>query len=530
VSVLVLACLQLAAAAAPAPPGYEPGRVRVGGVSYPYQLLMPLARHRTGPLPLVVFLHGAGERGDDNRRQCTWLPDLLAAPARREDLPCYVLAVQCPQGAQWVDVPWGEAAPRPFPAAISAPLAAVLAAMDEVEAAHAVDAARIYLTGLSMGGYGCFDLAARAPGRFAAVLAVCGGGDPAQAHRYVGLPFAIWHGAADPVVPAARSRAMVAAFTALGLPVAYRELPGVGHDAWRQAYGDGGALGWLFAQDQRQQQRGSAGGPPLVPAGLQVAAEAGRFVLGEGARCVAPGAARAAGVALAAAVAATFGRTLPVVDGPARSGDVELRIDGGARAPIELEASDVLVAVARDEASLQRAAAHAWQLLQQAPGGARGLYVAGAGLPGAVELATAQEWAAAELCALLGLCWRFGVGELRGPSLDRLDWLDQAQRAEVADCAARFGIAIGAPAPAPGERRLQLTDGVGLRNVAQLLADQPAAANGFVVGVPALPPGAALAALSTRLPAAVERARRTGPIPLGPFVGRLGALLRIPPP
>jgi predicted peptidase len=129
-------------------------------------------------------------------------------------------------------------------------------ALDEVMRTKPVDVDRVYLTGLSMGGFGSFDLAVRGPGRFAALVSVCGGGDPARAEALRALPVMVVHGIDDPVVPIACSRAMAEAIRAAGGSVTVREYPGVGHDAWTRAYteADDGVLAWMFAQRRRGKQ------------------------------------------------------------------------------------------------------------------------------------------------------------------------------------------------------------------------------------------------------------------------------------
>lgn len=226
--------------------------IEIEGRQFPAQVLLPQPLRPGQRYPLLVFLHGAGERGTDNHKQLTWLPKLMAEPRQREQLPCFLLAVQCPEDSKWVEVPWDSTESQPMPAAPSLPLRAVVAAMQQLLAAEPIDPDRVYLTGLSMGGYGAFDLASRYPDWFAAVLPVCGGGDVLQATRLRGLPIWAWHGDADPAVPVQQSRLMVSALRALGSDVQYTELPGVGHDSWRQAYGDGGGLGWLFLQRRRR--------------------------------------------------------------------------------------------------------------------------------------------------------------------------------------------------------------------------------------------------------------------------------------
>lgn len=224
---------------------FRAGAVDIDSVRLPLQLLLP-PRPQRGLQPLLVFLHGAGERGSDNQRQLTWLPPALtAAPTPH---PCFALAVQCPAGMQWVEVPWDRQDSQPMPASPSLPLRAVISAVQQLLSQEPIDRDRVYLTGLSMGGYGCWDLASRHPDWFAAVLPVCGGGDVAAAPRLRELPIWAWHGGRDEAVPVQQSRAMVSALRAIGGAVRYSELALVGHDSWHQAYGPNGGLDWLFAQ------------------------------------------------------------------------------------------------------------------------------------------------------------------------------------------------------------------------------------------------------------------------------------------
>jgi predicted peptidase len=125
---------------------------------------------------------------------------------------------------------------------------------------HPVDRKRVYLTGLSMGGYGSWDLAARHPEWFAAVVPICGGGDSASVARLVKLPVWAIHGDADPVVPVSRTRQMIEALREAGGKPHYSELPDVGHNSWTPGYDDPqGALPWMFQQvnAQAKQPRGS---------------------------------------------------------------------------------------------------------------------------------------------------------------------------------------------------------------------------------------------------------------------------------
>ena len=221
-------------------------------VEFRYRLLRPASVVGDGRdghrYPLVLFLHGAGERGNDNLKQLKYLPTWLADPALRKRHPCFVLAPQCRMDERWVDVSWADEKSTPQPTTSTVDLAAATKALEETLVREAVDPARIYLTGLSMGGFGTWDLAARMPDRIAAILPICGGGDDRVAARIAALPIWCFHGDADTTVPVDRSRIMIAAVKAAGGRPIYSELPGVGHDSWTPAYRDGFVLDWLFSQ------------------------------------------------------------------------------------------------------------------------------------------------------------------------------------------------------------------------------------------------------------------------------------------
>jgi predicted peptidase len=220
--------------------------------TFHYRLLRPASIASGTRYPVVLFLHGAGERGDDNLRQLKYLPAWMAEPAAREAYPCFVIAPQCREGERWVDVAWGDPQSSPQPPQPGVDLAAALAALDAVLMNEPCAADRVYLTGLSMGGYGTWDLAARMPERFAAAVPICGGGDERTATRLVHLPLWAFHGDADKAVPVERSRTMIAAVKSAGGMPRYTELPGVGHDSWTPAYRDPKLLDWLFSQRRIQ--------------------------------------------------------------------------------------------------------------------------------------------------------------------------------------------------------------------------------------------------------------------------------------
>ena len=216
-----------------------------------YRLLRPTTLEPGVTYPVVLFLHGAGERGDDNARQLKYLPAWMAEPGNRRRHPCFLIAPQCRTDHSWSAIDWQTKRALPLADTPTADLAAALAALDAVLAEEPADPARVYLTGLSMGGYGSWDLAARHPARFAAVLPICGGGDATTAPRLTSVPIWNFHGTADPVVPVERSRAMIEALTAAGGTPISSELEDVGHDSWTPAYGNAAVLDWLFAQRRR---------------------------------------------------------------------------------------------------------------------------------------------------------------------------------------------------------------------------------------------------------------------------------------
>ena len=177
--------------------------------------------------PLVLFLHGAGERGDDVQAVAKHGPPKLAKAGR--EFPFILVAPQCAEGRWWQPTE-------------------VLALLDHVEATHRVDTSRVYLTGLSMGGFGTWETAGLAPERFAAAAPVCGGGTPMVVRNLAGLPIWAFHGEEDAVVPPEFSGRLVAAVNRQGGDAKLTLYPGVGHDSWTQTYDDPEFWEWLLSQ------------------------------------------------------------------------------------------------------------------------------------------------------------------------------------------------------------------------------------------------------------------------------------------
>jgi predicted peptidase len=216
---------------------------------FEYRLLTPTKLEAGKKYPLVVFLHGAGERGTDNKIQLKYLPQPMATSSLQSAFPCFLLAPQCRSGKQWVNVPWGDKQSTPMDETPSHQLSIVVEMIKLTLAEQAVDRRRVYLTGLSMGGYGAWELAARYPDQFAAVAPICGGGDEHQAAKLT-MPIWAFHGDQDRAVPVGRTRGMVKAIRQAGNnKVKYSEFSGVGHNSWLNAYRvDSGLLEWMFRQ------------------------------------------------------------------------------------------------------------------------------------------------------------------------------------------------------------------------------------------------------------------------------------------
>ncbi len=224
--------------------------IRVGEREFGYRLLEPSKVEEGKSYPLILFLHGAGERGSDNEKQLAYLPRTMAG--LRDRYPCYVVALQCPGNEKWSAVRWSDTSSQAQTPRPTDPLLAAVRAMEATITQYPVDIDRVYLTGLSMGGYGSWDLAMRYPDVFAAVVPICGGGDEKRVHRMAAIPTAVYHGDADKVVPVKRSRTLVERLLKLGSSPNYFELPGVGHNAWALAYKTDKAIGWMFEQRRTQ--------------------------------------------------------------------------------------------------------------------------------------------------------------------------------------------------------------------------------------------------------------------------------------
>jgi predicted peptidase len=237
--VSALAALSLAvagsAAAAPAPGSQEPQKLnkpitRVVEAQYLLYLPQDYGKDPNRRWPLLMFLHGAGESGNDLEKVKVHGPPKLIAQGKQ--FPFIVVSPQCPSVQEW----WNRDT--------------LNAILDEVIATHRVDEDRVYLTGLSMGGYGTWELASRFPHRFAAIAPICGGGLPRFAPRLKNMGVWVFHGAKDTVVKLEESEEMVNALKAAGVDVKFTVYPEAGHDSWTETYNNPELYEW-FLQHRR---------------------------------------------------------------------------------------------------------------------------------------------------------------------------------------------------------------------------------------------------------------------------------------
>ncbi len=199
--------------------------------SYNYLLFLPERYETQKQWPTILFLHGSGERGsnlEDVKKH-----GIAKIVEERSDFPFIAVSPQCPQNQEW-----------------SAPLLNTL--LDQVLSAYHVDRSQVYLTGLSMGGYGTWSWAEAQPHRFAAIAPVCGGGDRVHASNLKELPAWVFHGALDNVVPLNESAAMVNALKFCNGNVKFTVYRDAGHDCWTQTYNNQALYDWFLQHRQEK--------------------------------------------------------------------------------------------------------------------------------------------------------------------------------------------------------------------------------------------------------------------------------------
>jgi predicted peptidase len=214
--------------------------VTVGDKSYTYQVYVPSSLRGRQNVPVILFLHGIGQRGEGG-----FVPASGAAGAFArqylERVPAVVLLPQCGRGHYWHDAEMERM---------------VMAELEQTAREFGADEKRLYLTGVSMGGFGAWHMAAAHPMKFAAVVSICGGSPLTSGDRFTPIarkvgstPVWVFHGSDDAVVPVTESRQMVEALKHVeGNRVRYSEYKGVGHSVWLNALAERDLLPWLLAQ------------------------------------------------------------------------------------------------------------------------------------------------------------------------------------------------------------------------------------------------------------------------------------------
>jgi len=224
----LLSFASLATAAEPGRGVQQPAHLETTvSVNMDYLLYLPKDYDNQDSWPLMLFLHGAGERGDDLELVKKHGPPKLVGEGR--EFPFIVVSPQCPKNSRWYPIK-------------------LTALLDELTAQLKVDKDRIYVTGLSMGGFGTWSLAAHTPDRFAAIVPICGGGERFAARYIKGIPAWVFHGAKDRAVPLERSQQMVDALNSVGGNAKFTVYPDAGHDSWTETYGSPELYEWLLEQ------------------------------------------------------------------------------------------------------------------------------------------------------------------------------------------------------------------------------------------------------------------------------------------
>jgi len=223
------------------------------GNKMPYQILLPKNYDSKKEYPLLLFLHGAGERGDDNELQLVHGSKMFLEKEVQEKYPAIVVFPQCAKESYWSNVN-GEQVDGGYKFTFSeggeptAAMKSLQLLLNDLKANYKIDSKRMYVGGLSMGGMGTFELVYRNPNTFAGAFAVCGGANIATASKMTNTNWWVFHGQEDGVVDHQYSVDMVNALKAAGAEVKFSSYPEVNHDSWTNAFAEPDFLSWIFAQ------------------------------------------------------------------------------------------------------------------------------------------------------------------------------------------------------------------------------------------------------------------------------------------
>ena len=225
------------------------------GDTLPYRVLLPENYDASEKYPLIIVLHGAGERGNDNEKQLTHGAKLFLQPEVRKKHPAIVVFPQCPENSFWSNVNIRmENGKRIFDFKVDGePTMAMRMAEQLVKKLlqdYRIEKKQVYVGGLSMGGMGTFELVRRMPGVFAAAFPICGGAHPATAQQIRKTTWWVFHGVKDDVVPIVLSEVMVNALNGVKASVKFTRYPEASHNSWDPAFAEPELLPWLFSQEK----------------------------------------------------------------------------------------------------------------------------------------------------------------------------------------------------------------------------------------------------------------------------------------
>lgn len=216
-----------------------------------YRLFKPAVIQESKNYPLILTIHGAGERGNDNEKQIAWhgIATAWADSAAQERNPCFILSPQCPEGNRWVDADWTPGYYNQDTVQMSNELQTVHKLIQQIISDYPIDTNRLYITGLSMGAQGAWDFITRYPDLFAAAIPMSGGGDPKKMERIKHLPLWVFHGTMDKAVSVNGLRKVVTALKSHGSNVIFTELADGQHVIWKPLYENRLLQDWLFSQN-----------------------------------------------------------------------------------------------------------------------------------------------------------------------------------------------------------------------------------------------------------------------------------------
>lgn len=225
----------------------EKSHTNARGETMPYLLFVPAGYDKAKSYPLVLWLHGGGTRGNNLNLLLAHGDQtgigFLARADNQAKYPSFIIAPQCPLNRIWGNS--GSDQPN-------AEMRMVLEILDKVREDYRVDSRRLYVMGMSLGGYGTWDILTRRPKTFAAAMPICGGGNPSKATLITKTPVWVFHGDEDELVNVSESRSMIAALKKAGGQPRYTEYKGVGHNSWVPAFKEADFLSWLFAQTRSE--------------------------------------------------------------------------------------------------------------------------------------------------------------------------------------------------------------------------------------------------------------------------------------